>query len=53
MMNWMIVIVVMIFLRVYGICSTGEDNDGDEVDENDIQCSSASLSRMDIIFIGG
>ena len=47
----------MIYLRVYDICnkicSTGEDNDGDEVDENDIQCSSASLSRMDIIFIGG
>ena len=47
----------MIYLRVYDICnkicSTGEDNDGDEVDENDIQCSSALLSRMDIIFIGG
>ena len=47
----------MIYLRVYDICnkicSTGEDNDGDEVDENDIQCSSALLSRMDIIVIRG
>ena len=54
-MNWMIVIVVMIFLRVYGICnkicSTGEDNGGDEVDENDIQCSSALLSTSRILFL--
>ena len=45
----------MIYLRVYDICnkicSTGEDNDGDEVDENDIQCSSALLSTSRILFL--